>query len=67
MSTDRIAYITKKRSVLKGQITNLHSAVSRNDLDNTNVKLRFARLTELFHEYEELHVELEIIIRGDAK
>lgn len=55
----QIAVVTKKRSVLKGQMTNLRAAVDRGELNATNVRMRVQRLTELFHQYEDLHAELE--------
>jgi hypothetical protein len=58
---DRRAYILKRRSVLKGQVTKLHEAITNHTLDPRNIKERFDRLTELFHQYEEFHIELELL------
>ena len=58
---ERIKVITQKRTTLKTQITNLSNIVAQNQVDSLNVVLRFKRVTELFHAYEELHDELAIL------
>ena len=58
---EREAYIAKRRTVLKDQITSLRGMIAFSELDPANVQLRFKRITELFHVYEELHIELELI------
>lgn len=57
----RIAQIFQKRATLKIQITTLRNAVAQKKIDKTNVKLRLTRLTELFHNYEEMHDELAVL------
>jgi len=58
---NRPKYINQKRSTLKAQLTGLERLVAENRVDEVNLKMRLKRITELFHAYEELHDELEIL------
>lgn len=58
---NRQKYISQKRSTLKTQLTNLEKIVAENRVDETNLRMRLKRITELFYAYEELHDELEML------
>ncbi|XP_076287382.1 uncharacterized protein LOC143212430 [Lasioglossum baleicum] len=58
---DRIRIIGQKRTSLKRQITQLENYITSGQYDETNLKMRLNRVTELFHAYEELNDELAII------
>ncbi|XP_070517414.1 uncharacterized protein [Cardiocondyla obscurior] len=57
-------FIVQKRVSLKSQITNLANLFDKGKLDNTALKLRLARLTALYHTFEELNDEL-ILLESD--
>ncbi|XP_070527506.1 uncharacterized protein [Cardiocondyla obscurior] len=61
---DRSKFIVQKRVSLKSQITNLANLFDKGKLDNTALKLRLARLTALYHTFEELNDEL-ILLESD--
>lgn len=44
---------------MKSQITNLSNILDKGNLDNATLKLRSARLTNLYHAYEKHNDELE--------
>lgn len=64
--TDRIKFLLQKRTSLKSQITNLTNLVERGTLDNTSLKLRIARLTDLYNAFEEYNDELAILEPNDG-
>ncbi|XP_018359896.1 PREDICTED: uncharacterized protein LOC108759104 [Trachymyrmex cornetzi] len=64
--TDRIKFLLQKRTSLKSQTTNLTNALEKRSLDNVTIKLRIARLTKLYHTFEEHHDELVILDPNDA-
>jgi len=59
--SDRVKFIVQKRKSLKSQITNLGNALDKGNLDNTTLKLRLTRLSELYRAYEEFNDELAIL------
>ncbi|XP_071649486.1 uncharacterized protein [Temnothorax longispinosus] len=61
----RLRYISQKRSTLKAQLTNLEKIIAEDRLDEANLKMRLKRITELFHAYEELHDELQLLEPAD--
>ncbi|XP_067209990.1 uncharacterized protein [Linepithema humile] len=62
----RIKLLTQKRSSLKTQITTLSNAFDRGKLDNATLKLRIARVTELYHKFEENNDELMVLDSDDG-
>lgn len=66
ITTDRIKFLIQKRTALKTQITNLTNLVDKNKLDNAKLKLRNARLTELYNAFEEFNDELAVSDLNDA-
>jgi len=58
---NRQKFINQKRTTLKTQLTNFEKIIAEDRLDDTNLKLRLNRITELFHAYEKLHDELIIL------
>jgi len=64
--TDRIKLLTQKRTSLKTQITSLTNALDKGKLDNATAKLRIARLTELYHKFEEHNDELAVLDPDDG-
>jgi hypothetical protein len=63
--SDRIKFIVQKRTSLKSQITGLTNLIERDRYDKTAVRLRMARVTELYHAYEEFNDELALIESSD--
>lgn len=63
---ERIKLFIQKRSSLKTQITTLSNALDRGKLDNTTLKLRIARVTELYHKFEENNDELMVLDPDDG-
>jgi hypothetical protein len=63
---DRIKFLIQKRTALKIQITNLANLLDKNKLDDATLKLRIARLTELYNAFEESHDELAVADPNDA-
>ena len=63
---DKIKLLTQKRTSLKAQITGLANILDKGSIDNNILKLRIARLTELYHAFEEYHDELIILDPNDA-
>lgn len=60
---DRVRAIKGKRTYLKGQITSLETflTVNKDDLDLTNLKLRFEKLKSNFESFEDLQQELLLL------
>lgn len=56
---ERIKQIIRKRTALKGEITKLRALLSREGIDPVNISMRFKRLSEQFHQFEELNLELD--------
>lgn len=63
---DRIKFLLQKRTSLRTQITNLSNLFDKRGLDNAALKLRMARLTELYNVFEEYNDELAVIDPNDA-
>lgn len=63
---DRVKSILRKRTSLKTQITNLSNLFDKGELSNAALKLRMARLTELYHAFEDYNDELAEIDPNDA-
>jgi len=59
---DRIKLLIQKRTSLKSQITNLTNLFEKGKLENVALKLRMARLTELYNAFEEYNDELTISV-----
>lgn len=59
--SDQIKLLIQKRTSLKSQIVNLENLVNENKLDNTTLKLRIARLTVLYHAFEDYNDELILL------
>lgn len=59
--TEKIKLLTQKRISLKSQITNLSNIIEKGKIDNTALKLRIVRVTELYHAFEEHNDELAIL------
>ncbi|XP_011689952.1 PREDICTED: uncharacterized protein LOC105451280 [Wasmannia auropunctata] len=61
---ERIRVVVQKRTALKAQITGLTNMLEKerqSRFDKAALKLRMARVTELYHAYEELQDELELL------
>lgn len=63
---DRVKLILQKRTLLKSQITNLSNIFDKRGLDNAALKLRMARLTELYNAFEEYNDELAVLDPNNA-
>ncbi|XP_039309649.1 uncharacterized protein LOC120358683 [Solenopsis invicta] len=61
----RVKILEQKRRTLKAQLTSLANALDKNKYDNATLKLRIARLTELYHAYEEFNAELVVLDPDD--
>lgn len=59
--TDRVKILIQKRTSLKSQITNIKNLLKEGKLDNATLKLRIARLTDLYQAFEEYNDELEVL------
>ncbi|XP_011866768.1 PREDICTED: uncharacterized protein LOC105561415 [Vollenhovia emeryi] len=59
--SERIKLLVQKRTSLKSQITNLGNLLDKGKIDNAALKLRIARLTDLYHAFEEHNDELMIL------
>ncbi|XP_066600697.1 uncharacterized protein [Prorops nasuta] len=58
---DRVRLIIQKRTALKAQMTTVSNILDKDNIENTVIKLRMKRLTELFHNFEELADQLMIL------
>ncbi|XP_036138378.1 uncharacterized protein LOC118644290 [Monomorium pharaonis] len=63
---DKIKLLIQKRTSLKIQITTLANAFEKGKVDNTTLKLRSARLTELYRAYKDYNDELAILNPSDS-
>ncbi|XP_067213067.1 uncharacterized protein [Linepithema humile] len=63
---DKLKLLVQKRTSLKAQITGLVNILDKGNIDNVTLKLRMARLTELYHAFEEHHDELAVLDPNDA-
>lgn len=63
---ERVKILIQKRTSLKSQITNLANLVDKGKIDNATLKLRSARLTNLYYAYEEYNDELAVLDPNDA-
>jgi len=59
--SDRIKILIQKRTSVKSQITNLCDILDKGRIDNVTLRLRIARLTELYHAFEECNDELAVL------
>jgi hypothetical protein len=64
--TERLKLLVQKRTSLKAQITSLTNILDKGKLDNATLRLRIARLTDLYHAFEEYHDELAVIDPNDG-
>lgn len=64
--SDKIKLLIQKRTSLKSQITNLANLIEKGKIDNATLKIRSARVTELYHAFEEHNDELLILDPNDA-
>ncbi|XP_025993758.2 uncharacterized protein LOC113004496 [Solenopsis invicta] len=55
---NRAKILINKRTSLKSKITNLNNILDKGTTDDTLIKLRLERVTELFHAYEDFNDEL---------
>ncbi|XP_066595473.1 uncharacterized protein [Prorops nasuta] len=58
---DRVKILIQKRVSLKTQMTTITNLLDKNKLDHATLKLRIARLTSLFHAFEEMNDELVVL------
>lgn len=66
MAEQRVKLLVQKRTSLKAQLTTLSNLLDKGGLDNAALKLRVARLTELFHSFEDYNDELAILDSSDV-
>ncbi|XP_011859185.1 PREDICTED: uncharacterized protein LOC105556703 [Vollenhovia emeryi] len=64
--SNKIKLFIQKRTSLKSQITHLTNLLDKEGLDNTALKLRMTRLTELYRAFEETNDELAVLDPNDA-
>lgn len=64
--SNKIKLLIQKRTSLKSQITNLANLIEKGTIDNATLKIRSARVTDLYHEFEEHNDELLILDPNDA-
>lgn len=62
--SERVKLLVQKRTSLKSQITNLINLFKKNKVDDA-LKLRIARLTDLYHAFDEHNDELVILEPGE--
>jgi len=63
---DRVKLLIQKRTSLKSQITGLTNQVERDRYDKGALRLRMARITDLYHAYEEFNDELVVLDPNDT-
>jgi len=63
---DRVKFLLQKRVSLKSQITGLTNLIDKGGVDKVTLKLRIARLTDLYHAFEEYNDELAIADPNNA-
>ena len=61
MDRQRVKVITQKRTTLKNQITTLQNLFDQRKINDSILKLRMARVTDLFYKFEELNDELNVL------
>ncbi|KYM98363.1 hypothetical protein ALC62_10933 [Cyphomyrmex costatus] len=59
--SNSIKVLLQRRTFLKSQITQLTNVLDKGAPDNTTLKLRIARLTEVYNAYEEHNIELTVL------
>jgi len=64
--SDRLKLLVQKRTSLKAQITGLTNALDKDKIEKAILRLRFARLTELYHAFEEHYDEIMILDANDS-
>ena len=64
--SDKVKILIQRRTSLKAQITYLANLLDKGKVDNTSLELRFARLGDLYHAYEEYNDELTIFDPSEA-
>lgn len=62
---DRIKLLIQKRTSLKAQITSISNLIKREQYDQVALRLRWNRVTELYHAYEEFNDELLLLDSSD--
>jgi len=63
---DRIKILIQKRISLKAQITVLSNILDQGKVDAVSLKLRFKRLTDLYHKFEDCNDELAVLDSDDT-
>lgn len=63
---DRVKLLVQKKTALKSQITSLANLLDKDKIDRSALKLRNARLSELYRAYEEHNDELAVLDPNDA-
>ncbi|XP_011169796.2 uncharacterized protein LOC105202814 isoform X1 [Solenopsis invicta] len=63
---DRAKLLIQKRTSLKSKIINLSNLLDKDKINGVELRLRGARLTELYHAYEEYSDELAVLDPSDA-
>lgn len=63
---DRARLLVQKRTSLKSQITNLSNLLDKGKIGGAALRLRGARLTELYHAFEEYNDELIVLEPNDV-
>jgi len=58
---DKTKLLIQKRISLKSQITNLTNSLDKGKIDNATLRLRIARLTDLYHAFEDFNNELVVL------
>ncbi|XP_018360522.1 PREDICTED: uncharacterized protein LOC108759538 [Trachymyrmex cornetzi] len=64
--TERLKLLIQKRTSLKAKLTGLANALDKGRFDNVTLKLRVARLTELYHTFEDYNDELALLDPDDG-
>jgi len=59
--SERVKLLVQKRTSLKSQITNVGNLLDKGKVDKAVLKLRIARLTDLYHAFEEHNDELAVL------
>lgn len=63
---DKIKFLVQKRTSLKSQIISLANALDKDSLNNAALKLRNARLRDLYNKFEDYNDELMILDPNDG-
>jgi len=59
--SERVKLLVQKRTSLKSQITHVGNLLDKGEVDNAVLKLRIARVTDLYHAFEEHNDELAVL------